>query len=317
MFTIETSGKILRTPFYFPSISTVKTNYKVYDYFKLLKKVSYPGFLISSYDIYHDKDKNRLMKEVHETTDRSAITLLDSGNYEASWNNDNKWDINKLRSVLRDTTVDFCFSFDVFWKGKRSIDKHVEKTITYIAMTAGMQRSGTTIPIIHSRIENFPSIVHDVVEGVNPQIIGIAERDLGAGLLEKAKTLKGIRNELDKIEVDIPIHILGTGSPVSLLVYTVCGADLYDGLEWCKNVVNPETGNLYHFSQKDLIDCNCKACSLELPYHLQTLWHNLIFYEKFTEEMRQAIGNGKISDILNKYLPKKIVPQIREIAGVI
>lgn len=316
-FTIETSRKVLKTPFFFPSISTVKTNHKIWDYFNLLKKVSYPGFLISSYDIYKDEKKELLIKEISEISEMSIFTLMDSGNYESYWNNDAEWTIKQFESILKEITVDLCLSFDVFWEDGKNIQEHIKETIKYTAITASMQKLGTTIPIIHSDPENFPQIVNGVVEGISPQIIGITERELGASLIERGMNLKKIRDELDKIRTEVPIHLLGTGNPISLLVYTLCGGDLFDALEWCKNVVNPENGHLYHFAQKDLIKCNCKACRLDnIPYHLQTMSHNLIFYETFTEEIRQAIKKDEILGLLNKYLPKHIIPKVMEISGI-
>lgn len=316
-FTIETSRKVLKTPFFFPSISTVKTNHNIWDYFNLLKKVSYPGFLISSYDIYKDEKKELLIKEISEISEKSIFTLMDSGNYESYWNNDADWTIKQFESVLKEINVDLCFSFDVFWEDGKNIQEHIKETIKYTAITASMQKLGTTIPIIHSNAENFPKIVNGVVEGISPQIIGITERELGASLIERGRNLKKIRDELDKIRTEVPIHLLGTGNPTSLLVYTLCGGDLFDALEWCKNVVNPENGHLYHFAQRDLIKCNCKACRLDnIPYHLQTMSHNLIFYETFTEEIRQAIKKDEIIGLLNKYLPKHIIPKVMEISGI-
>lgn len=316
-FTIENSRNILKTPFFFPSISSIRTNHSVYDYFELLRKLNHPGFLISSYDVYHNKNRDSFIKEISRITEESIFTLMDSGNYEAYWNQDEKWNIIDFDSILKDISVNFCFSFDVFWEDQKNIENHVGDTITNSAMTVGMQKSGITIPIIHSNVENFPIIVRKVIEGINPQIIGIAERELGASLLERAKTLKKVRGEIDRIERDIPIHLLGTGNPISLLIYTLCGADLYDGLEWCKTVVNPENGHLLHFAQKDLVNCNCKACKAkELPYNLQTMWHNLIFYGMFTEEIRYALEDKQVNKILTKYLPKRIIPSIKKIAGL-
>lgn len=313
-FKIETSTKSLETPFFFPSISSVKTNYEVYDYFQFLNQVSYPGFLISSYDVYMDKKKELLMKEISSITERSAFTLLDSGNYEAYWKNDKDWDIERLGEILEALEVDFCFSFDVFWDEETDINKYISETITISAITAGMQISGETIPIIHSYPQVFPRVVSKIIDGINPQIVSIPERELGTSLLERAKTLKNIRNAIDKMDRCIPIHLLGTGNPTSLLIYTLCGADLFDGLEWCKNVVNPSDAHLYHFIQKELVTCNCRACKVEgLPYHLQTMWHNLTFYENFTEEIRRCITEGKIEELMEKYLPKEFIPKIENI----
>jgi tRNA-guanine family transglycosylase len=181
-------------------------------------------------------------------------------------------------------------------------------------MTAGMQKIGNTIPIIHVDSKDFIKIVRGVVEGINPQIIGIAERELGATLLERARCIKKIRNELDKINRNIPIHLLGTGNPISILVYSLCGADLFDSFDWYNSIVNPQNGHLYHFIQRELVVCNCKACEMKnIPYHLQTMAHNLIFYENFTAEIRKAIEEKRISQIINKYLPAHIHQKIKKI----
>jgi queuine/archaeosine tRNA-ribosyltransferase len=316
-YKIETSAKALETPFFFPAISSIRTNHSVYDYFNLLKKVAYPGFLISAYDIFHDEKREALIKELSDVTEGTTFTLLDSGNYESYWKEDDEWDIDKLESVLSEVTVDLCFSFDVFREDEKDVDNHSKDIIKYTAMTAGMQTSGTTIPIIHSIPKDFPKTVKKVVTGIYPEIIGIPERELGGGLFERAETIKRIRDELSKNEIDIPIHVLGTGNPISLLIYTLCGADLFDGLEWCKCTANPESGHLYHFVQKDLLDCNCKACKMDdVPYGLQTMAHNLIFYENFTEEIRGSLEENKISEIMSKYLPDKTVSIIEKISGL-
>lgn len=316
-FTIETSSKVIKTPFFFPAISSIRTNHGVYEYFNLLRKVAYPGFLISAYDIFHDEKRETLIKELSEITEGAIFTLLDSGNYESYWKEDKKWDIDKLESILSEVTVDLCFSFDVFREDGKDADNHSKEIIKYTAMTAGMQKSGTTIPIVHSIPKDFPETIKKVVTGIYPEIVGIPERELGGGLFERAETIKKIRDELSKNEIDIPIHVLGTRNPISLLVYTLCGADLYDGLEWCKCTANPESGHLYHFVQKDLLDCDCKACKMDdVPYGLQTMAHNLIFYENFTEEIRSSIEGNQISKIMSKYLPEKTVHTIEKIAGL-
>lgn len=316
-YKLERSYKELETPFFFPSISSIRTNRTVNEYFNILIKSSYPGFLISAYDIYHSDDRDSLIKNVLGITNRGIFTLLDSGNYEAFWNKDTEWDIKKLESVLNDITVDLCFSFDVYRRDDKDIDAHVNETIENSLITTSMMSYGTVVPLIHSEPKDFGEIVRKVVESIYPEIIGITERDLGSSLLERAKTLKIIRDELSKIDVGIPIHLLGTGNPISLLVYTLCGADIFDGLEWCKCVANPATGHLHHFTHKELVDCNCEACnSKDDSYEFQTICHNLIFYRSFMGEIRQAIEDGHESEILSKYLPTKVVPKIKRIADL-
>jgi tRNA-guanine family transglycosylase len=316
-FRIETSIKALQTPFFFPSISTVKTNYDVYEYFNLLKKVSYPGFLISSYDIFHEKKRRSLIKDVSSVTEGRIFTLIDSGNYESYWSGDTSWSFSKFQSILKDINADLCFSYDVFWAKGKNFPQHLKETIKYAAMTAGAQKVGNTVPIVHCEQKNFRQMIRGLVKTINPQIIGITERELGASLFERAKTIKKIREELDKMGKDVPIHVLGTGNPISLLVYTFCGADLYDGLEWRNTVVNPSDAHLYHFIQKDLISCNCQACKIKnIPYHLQTMAHNLLFYIRFTDEIREGLTESNGLPLLKKYLPRHIHKALMKISGI-
>ncbi len=311
IYTLESYSKTIKSPFFFPAISSIRTNFKVDEYLKLLIKITYPGFLISAYDIDKYGDTDKLIKELNEINEKSTFVLMDSGHYEAFWNKDDKWSFEKFEKILRKIEVDLCFSYDIFWNDKK-IDDHIKETIKYTAMTGGMQGSGITIPIIHGLPKNFPSIVKGVVEGINPEIIGITERELGVSLIERAETLFNIRKELTAINRKIPIHLLGTGNPISLLVYSLCGANFFDALEWCKNVVNPKTAHLYHFVQMDLIDCDCKVCKLkDLPYPVKVVSHNLLFYEKFLDEIRDSIEKDKIEPLLNKYLPKHIIPKIK------
>lgn len=315
IFTIEGYSKSLKSPFFFPSISSIQTNFDEYDYFKLIKKTSYPGFLVSAYDLFHHKERANFIKDVSEVSKNGLFVLMDSGHYEAYWRSDSKWTFDKLQAILKEINVDLCFSYDVFYDEKKKLSEHIEETIKNTAMTGGAQKTGITIPIIHATPNHFPEVVKKVVEGINPEIIGITERDLGNSLLERAENLRLIRQELNKMKRDIPIHLLGTGNPTSILIYFLYGADFFDALEWCKNVVNPSNGHLYHFVQLDLVDCNCEVCKIKnLPYPVKVTSHNLLFYKAFTDEIREAVASKKVDKLLTKYLPKHIIPRVKKLS---
>ena len=247
-FPKEING--IKTSDMFPEYPRIITKY-------IIEKTSYPGFLISSYDIFHlsKKDRQNILKKVSEITNRKIVTLLDNGNYEAYWYHDADWDFDKFKSVLTNITVDFSFSFDVFWEDCKDKEEYIQESISSIAKTAGNQKLGTTIPLIHSVPKMFPEVIRDIVDGINPEIIAVPERELGVSIFERVKTVKSIRQSLDDTGRNIPLHLLGTGNPISILVYTYYGADLYDGLEWCQTLINPKTMILSHFSHGDFIEC--------------------------------------------------------------
>lgn len=317
-FLIEILGKSFRTPFFVPAISSTKANLKVLEYLDLLKKVEYPAFLISAYDIFklETQEEKILLKDLSDLTDKRILFFLDNGNYESYWYKDKKWTLENLESVLEKVSPDFCFSFDIFWDESKKIEKHIKETITSTAKTAGMQKTGETIALVHSYHELFPKVVREIVDYINPEIVAIPERELGPGIFTRAQTIKAIRDELNKTEKPIPIHVLGTGHPISILIYTLCGADMYDALVWCSEFINPETAHLFHFSHKDLFDCQCEACRLKnVPYYLQTMTHNLLFYLKFMDKIRDSIKIEKVDKILNRYLREKDVSRVKRIMG--
>jgi len=315
-YSINTEDKTFSTPFFFPSISSIKTNFGIEDYLNIIQKSGYPSFLISSYDINRSQNNIQISRNVSNAANNNLITLLDSGHYEAYWNQDSDWKYQNYESVLNNIHVDFCFSFDVFWKPEKTIKKHIDETITSIAISAGMLKSGETIPLLHLPTPELIDTIPQIVETCNPKIIGIPERELGANVFERAANVKKIRDHLDNTGQTVLLHLLGTGNPISILIYSMCGADLFDGLEWCQTVVNPKTGHLFHFVQKDLFDCDCGFCKANLPYSLQTLGHNLEFMRYFMETIQQSMIENNLQKLGERYLGKSNVKKLNDI-GVI
>lgn len=316
-FRIEISNKTIETPFFFPAISSVNRTFPQLEYLKILCASGYPGFLISSYDIYHsDKtDKAEIYKTLSDSTDEGTIILLDSGNFEAYWHSDNKWSITKFRSVLNDITIDLCLSFDVFWEDSKSLKEHTDQTISHVAKTASFQKTGLTIPIIHSQKKYLSTITKNIAKKMNPEIIAIPERELGQSIFERSETIQRIREELDKTGKPIALHLLGTGNPVSILIYSLCGADMFDAFEWYKYLINFKDGSISDFSHGDLLNCSCPVCKeKKAAYPAKTMVHNLIFYTKLMGDIRKSLISGSIDDLLSQYLSSKSAKCVKGIA---
>ena len=311
-FLIDTNGKSFETPFFVPAISSIKANWNVTDYVNLVEKIGYNSFLISAYDIFKYVNKTALAKSIAKIESRQIVFFLDNGNYEAFWYRDNTWTLGNLKEVLDFLSPDFCFSFDVFWDSKAEIGSHIKETITHIAKTAGFQKSGTTIALIHSAPEGFPKIAGKIVSNIYPEIIAVPERELGSGILERCQTIKRIRHELDKIHRSTIIHVLGAGNPISLLTYTLSGADTYDALDWSNFFINPKSGQFAHFSQRDLFDCDCEACKMKsLQYDYAVMTHNLLFYQRFMDQVRNAIQDNEVEALLNEYLQNETISKVK------
>ncbi|MEN6318928.1 MAG: toll/interleukin-1 receptor domain-containing protein [Syntrophaceae bacterium] len=312
--SLPARGVLIDLPCFFPSISsTAKSTLSVIDHFEVLLNTKYPYFLISAYDIYKlRKNKNRKINALlKKAKQQDTIMLLDSGNYERYWldekfldiNVDDFWSEEKLISILSKSYFDFAFNYD-----NLKPDANPRKIIPEIELSVinnqEMAKYPTILPIIHSKKpEHIPKVCKEVATRLEPLFIAVPERELGVGIVARAKTVTLIRKELNSTGKYYPLHILGTGNPITLLILSACGADSFDGLEWCQTAVDHNTGLLYHSNLVDFFLEQTPIGSLDIAYAAKLLSHNLTFYKNWMAMIREGIKSGKIIDIVNKYLP--------------
>jgi len=156
-------------------------------------------------------------------------------------------------------------------------------------------------------------ITVDVAKNTDPIMIAVPERLLGDGIIERAKTVLQIRKKLNETDCYYPLHLLGTGNPLSILLYSMCGADSFDGLEWSQTTVDHNTGLLYHFQQRELFGEQSPFCTLNgFPYHQATFGHNLLFYRTWMENTHICNKNGSFLDLANNYFTKEFLSNFGE-----
>lgn len=309
-------GKSLRLPIYLPSVSSVKTN-KIdpFEYFKVLRAMS-PHFLVSAYDIYNSKVKKEFISALRKNMKDSnkAIIILDSGNYEKFWLDDEDWTIRKFNSIIKENICDLAFCYDN--QDPPGIKKNIEWIKASVLASQKKTLKTSIIPIVHTKKND--SIIKSVTElykKIEFSRIAVPERELGNGIVERTKTITDLRKALNSVTNQYTfIHVLGTGNPLSLLLFSFAGADTFDGLEWCQTVVNPQTALLYHFQQRELLDDKCGYCNDDvLDYSTKTYGHNLLFYYSWMKKIQDTIEFGTEEELLQKYFNENILTQLKEI----
>jgi hypothetical protein len=65
-------------------------------------------------------------------------------------------------------------------------------------------------------------------------VIGITEKELGGTLSERLRVVVQLRRMLMDTGLDIPIHVFGCLDPLSVWLFYLCGADVFDGLSWLR-----------------------------------------------------------------------------------
>lgn len=302
-------GRAIPLPAFFPSVSSVKTNFLPVDYARFLAATSVPNFLISAYDIFHAswEDKDQLYGLLNRAYEGDGIVLLDSGGYESYWLRDATWTHQRFEDMLQASKAHLAFSYD---NQDVSLDPSVIAEGIEVSVLRDQEafHSGTIVPIVHASMDLMPETVLQVASRLKPLMIAVPERELGDGILARAATLSRIREVLDEGDYYCPLHLLGTGNPLSILLYTACGADSFDGLEWCQTVTVPGTVKLLHFHQYDLLT---DSDQMALPYTERVLLSNLLYYSKLIGEIRHALETGEMGKLISRYLSDQEISRLR------
>ena len=312
-YTIGLAGKTVALPCFFPSVSSVKTNLMPVDYIELLAAAVYPLYLVSAYDIAGSSPEHqqRIHCAIRQTRTRGSVILLDSGNYEGFWKGAIDWCPNRFHAICNTYDHDIGFCHD---------NQHPPHTPDAIAedVISGVLRDqehslGTVVPIVHGPADLLPEAVRKVAEQTYPVLIAVPERALGEGIIARARSVRKIRRALDKLDFYCPLHLLGTGNPISIIAYTIAGADSFDGLEWCQTVVDHETAHLFHFQQWDFVrDQTAWGSNVTLPYIQAALMHNLDFYATLMPRLHESAQQGRLYEMLAAFIHDKQVKIIRD-----
>jgi queuine/archaeosine tRNA-ribosyltransferase len=310
-------AKSLPLPAYFPSVSSVKTALPPQDYVRLLTSlVGLNGqFLVSAFDLADLDDPQSVGDMLAAARKAGAVTLMDCGNYESFWKGAQAdWKQTDFHRMLGAFPCDLAFGFDE----QNPPNDHGEHIRLVVARWRADQAAAggcRIVPIIHAAAVELPGLCLAVARDTGVSMLAVPERALGDGVLERARTVRSIRAELDRLGGYVVLHLLGTGNPISLAVYTAMGADTFDGLEWCQTVVDHDTALLYHLSQADFFAGQTEWGDAGLSFQARTLAHNLEFFAGWMARLRAAVLKGRVGDFCRVHLPARAFHHCAKIAG--
>ena len=266
----------------------------------------YPFFLISAFDISNASvgKTNFIEDHINKAISRGITILMDSGNYESYWKTSD-WSQKDFHSVLGKSSCPMVFCYDN-QSPPQDIDKHKGIILSNWQEDIKYSNGNILIPIIHGTKESIPELCQYVALETKSLIVAVPERRLGDGIIERAHTVAKIRSALNENGKYTKLHLLGTGNPISMAVYSIMGANSFDGLEWCQTVVDPETAFLFHFSQAELFFDKSGYENEDLPFVLKTLVHNIEFYSNWMRQLQDAIR----SDMAIEFCENRFSPNV-------
>ncbi len=317
---ISIDAKSLVTPTYFPAISSFGVKHRVDSLFDLLVDYSYPRLLISAYDI-HSMDttkRKRLASQIKQYMKQSFV-FVDSGRFESWWYKDSGWNFELFSETLKKIEYDFYASLDVFPSFQTRSQGYVDAVLNSIESSRAISSSPGFIAVFHGSTPiELVSIIEKTLEKVKnlSGIIALPERDCGVSIIDKVQTISKIRKLLDKYDDRIIMHILGCGHPKSLALFSFCGADTFDSLDWINSLVDIKRFELTDISYLNFSDCECKFCKNESMIYIErVLLHNLLFYQDFMKSIRESIREdelvSKMKNILGSDMVQRVLAKIR------
>lgn len=325
-------NKTLRLPSFVFSLSSHETQVTPKDGATLLQLLEPDATLVSAYDAWKYYGRDRAFGSVvKKMSQSSSAFFLDSGNYEAYRKSDRHspkknpegWHRDNFRETATRLSPDLAFSFDTIAPTGKP-DQIVERIARDFRADdqALKERNFPLCPIIHlpGKIDGNPNdcaaqIISGVAAELQPLMLAVPERELGDGLLERIRTVLEIRKALNALGKYYPLHLLGTGNPLSMVALAAAGADSFDGLEWCRTVADYANGSLFHFQQFDFF-CQMHLHRIQdprirhlieaqdVPYRVKTLGYNVDFFKDWTRTMQNMIHSGQTETLL------KMVPHI-------
>lgn len=338
---LSINNKTLALPAFIRSVSSFETQIRPDAALQMIALSGTDPLLVSAYDL----GSQGVIEQLKKCASKDIFIMMDSGNYESYRKDDPKWFENpaKFAEAFAKAPCDIAFCHDrvvKFPKGSAAptaqhvADQIIAATKRDIAAT-GSER---IVPIVHAPREEttdyvsalLPEICYRVAASLRPILIAVPERELGPGLIRRARLVHEIRSKLNTLGWYQPLHLLGTGNPLSIALLCAAGADICDGLEWCRTVIDRDTFRLFHYQQYDFfVDQAGSARSpivrmaledAHVPYAAKVGFHNLEVFADFETQLRAGIQRKAPQEILIHMCSKaafdaKVRPALPEVFG--
>jgi queuine/archaeosine tRNA-ribosyltransferase len=315
-------------PALFMSVSSHETQLMPIEAVRALRVFGAQSMLVSAYDCLAKRRATGLLDEIAQFRGDGGFVLIDSGNYEASRRSDDEWSPDTLAEVLECTPHDWAFCFDVM-NPPRDPAESAARVVQAVERDS-QATEATVLPIIHAFRDDrrghdlaaLPAIVRDVAAQLQAPMIAVPERELGSGIIERARTVRDIRKALSELPFYQPLHVLGTGNPWSIAILAAAGADSFDGLEWCRVSVDADSGRLHHYQHFDFFAYQARVATSvvavnavdddRIDYVGKVAFHNLAYFADFASKLRAAAVKGRYDTFITGWLGKANAEQLIE-----
>jgi len=194
--------------------------------------------LVSTYDLYYGN--------IGPEISAPNLLFVDSGGYEAGKGFD-------LSEVYADHYEPAVWSRDLHLQGIRKLKTSASLVLISFDELINENDLHTQIQLAKDFFSGFPEVAtcflakpshsdtltidefEDHIHEVSAfDILGVTEEELGTSLQARLANVVKLRQALTTCGIEIPIHIFGCLDPLSVWLFFLCGADIFDGLSWLR-----------------------------------------------------------------------------------
>jgi len=295
----KVTGANLRTPLLVPSFSSKgfsKDSNGISEIGKVLETTAEfltDSCLISAYDVKHGH-----VPPPENLPCRPEIIFLDSGGYEISGERDFSAVEEPKRPGGQWTEKDLISVLDGWPKETATVlvsyDHHDERQPFAEQVKSARRlfrgRSNHLLAFLikpetsqQQTIENaLRAAMADIEELGSFDIIGVTEKELAGSVLDRMVRIAKLRRVMDDAKITAPIHIFGSLDPLSVCLYFLAGAEIFDGLTWLR----------YAYADGMCVYTH-NAGALRLGIHVKdslvktrTLANNIYFLQELQQKLR-------------------------------
>lgn len=299
------SGASLRTPLLVPSYSSKAFGFSQGGQPEVLRVLDASRefitrtCLISAYDVYY-----KYIPAPEDFPITVDLMFLDSGGYEVSEDRDlsavdkpvhrpQQWDAGKLEAIVDrwpDRIPAVFVSYDhsnerkpvaeQIRGAKEFLQRHPGHLHSFLLKPQSMQEQ-----TLEAALQELAGRVRDLA---GFHLLGVTEKELGNSILERMVRIANLRQVLDAAGLAVAIHVFGALDPLSVSLYFVAGAEIFDGLTWVRYAYNG--GKCIYIQNNATLTYGIEVSGDEL--RVRTIVDNLRYLQQLERSLRR-LGETK------------------------
>ena len=303
----------VRTPLIVPSLSSRGFPH-VSDIWEEFRHKLYGVCLVSAFDIAG----GRIPVDVAGMVN---VVILDSGLYETKNESMESTGLNSSPSVANWTRELYHETVKDFGEGSNAIlvnfdqvgalEGQIERASKDFSFAPHAASDFLVKPTGATEWANIPKFSQHLEALKQFDVIGITAREAGPSLLKRSSSIVMLRDLLNRAALDTPIHVFGAINPYEVLTYFLCGADIFDGLNWLR--LTFRSNGSVPIDESVLEDMKWSLPDIDLLIGEWT--NNLRFLYRLQVALQEYASSGAFKSVVEEFPIVRRAAHIAEIAG--